>query len=207
MVAHWLKRAAVAALLVLPAAGAQALTLNVVGGGIEGGTASYGCPTATGTCSIAERDYALVSGGAATGTVSINPAGTLLSIELVVGAALFDDANVLTPSSSFSSVTYSATLTSFGYAGDEISFGLGTGSVSGFVNGNPLLVSPSVSISCNFPGGTGQCGIAFGEPGFTNVDGRDWRHTFDVTVALPEPASAWLVALGLAGLALRVRAR
>jgi hypothetical protein len=83
--------------------------------------------------------------------------------------------------------------------------------VTGDVNGSPFAIAAaSVSISCDYPGGTGQCGISFGESGFSNVLGNDWRHMFNVTVQavpVPEPTTGLLIGLGLAGLALRARSR
>jgi hypothetical protein len=208
----WLARAAIiAGLFVLATAPAQAVTLNVVSGGLEATNASnYGCPTAAGTCSLAQRDYALSADALATGTITVNALGTIIDIALYVPSATFTGTGGPV---TFGPVTYLATLsagvvtTPIGPGVGGISSGFGTGSVSGTVNGNPFAVSPNVSISCSYPGGTGQCGISFGESGFTNVVGRDWRHQFDVTVvaALPEPTTALLVALGLVGLALRSR--
>ena len=46
MARRWLRTLGLAAaLLALPTAGAQALTLNIVGGGQEAGNLNYGCPT------------------------------------------------------------------------------------------------------------------------------------------------------------------
>jgi hypothetical protein len=88
-------------------------------------------------------------------------------------------------------------------AGDSITgLGPGAGSVSGTVEGNPFAVLPQISIlNC----GGGVCGITFGKTGFTNVEGHDWVHTFNVNVVVPEPMSAVLVALGVAGMLLRSR--
>lgn len=210
----WLGRAAiVAGLLALSTASSQALTLDVTGGGLEADNANYGCPTAPGTCSVAARDYLLTSDALATGTIDINVAGDIIDIELHVASAVFTGSG---GPIAFGPITYLATLsgasvstTPIGPGTGGIDSGFGTGSVSGDVNGSPFAVAAaSVSISCDYPGGTGQCGISFGESGFTNVEGRDWRHTFNVTVqALPEPTAGLLVALGLAGLALRARRR
>ena len=204
MARRWLRTLGLAAaLLALPTAGAQALTLNIVGGGQEAGNLNYGCPTASGTCGEAARDYSLTAPAAATGSISINDDGTILSIEILSAGSIFDTTPAGSPVS-FANVVYEASLTTFGTSPGSIDFGFGTGSVSGTVNGNPFSVSPSVSITCLYPG---QCGITFGEGGFTNVLGHDWMHTFNVTVVVPEPAHALLVALGLAGLALRARGR
>jgi hypothetical protein len=82
----------------------------------------------------------------------------------------------------------------------------GFGTVSGDINGSPFAVSPFVAINCLYPGGAGQCFVTFGEGSFSNLLGHDWKHTFNLTVvALPEPATALLVAFGLAGLLLRAR--
>lgn len=208
----WLRRAVlVAGVLAITTTGAQALTLNVTGGGLEADNANYGCPTGAGNCLLAARDYSLVSDAAATGFVSINGAGTILSIELHVAGATFDTTPAGAPVT-FGPATYLATITTFSATppGPEVGgvdYGFGTGSVSGTVNGNPFSESPAVSISCVYPGGTGQCGITFGESGFSDVLGRDWLHTFNVTVALPEPTTTLLIALGLAGIALRTRSR
>ena len=207
---NWLKRAAVVAgLLAISATGAQALTLNVTGGGLEAGNQNYGCPTAPGTCSLAAHEYTLTGPAIAVGTITINPAGTEIDIALSVASANFTSSGSGGPIS-FGPVNYLAHLTGASVVTTPISIdsGFGTGSISGTVNGGALSVAAAnVSISCDFPGGTGQCGISFGEGGFTNVLGNDWRHTFNVSVALPEPSAALLALLGLAGFALRARAR
>ena len=203
---NWLKRAVViAALLALATPGVQASTLNVVGGGLEAGNLNYGCPTAPGTCSGAAQDYTLATNAVALGTITINPAGTEIDIALTVAVANFSGSG---GPISFGPVTYLAHLSgpSVITTPTSIDSGFGTGTVSGNVNGNPFsIAAASVGISCTYPGGVGQCGVNFGEGGFSNVLGHDWRHQFNVTVALPEPTTALLIALGLAGLAIRAR--
>ena len=206
----WLERTVlIAGLLALATTGAQAVTLNITAGGMEATNANYGCPTAPGTCVLAARDYSLVAPAIAIGQIVINPAGTVVAISLSVTSATFSGPG---GPISFGPATYLATLsgpsvvtTPIGPGTGGISSGFGTGSVSGSANATAFAVSPNVSISCNYPGGTGQCGITFGEAGFTNVIGHDWRHTFNVTVvqSIPEPTTGLLVVLGLAGLALR----
>lgn len=210
----WLARAAtVAGLFALLTTSAQAVTLNIVSGGLGTNVAAtYGCPTAAGNCSLAQRDESLLADATAVGSITVNGAGTVVGISLFVGTANFNGTG---GPISFGPATYLATLsgasvitTPIGPGTGGISSGLGTGTITGNVNGNPFSIpSASVSISCSYPGGTGQCGISFGENGFSNVLGHDWRHQFDVTVvaALPEPTTALLVALGLAGLARRSR--
>jgi hypothetical protein len=205
---NWLKRVVVVAgLLAISTTGARALTLNVTGGGLEAGNQNYGCPTAPGTCSLAAQDYTLTGPAIAVGTITINPAGTEIDIALSVASANFTGSGAPI---SFGPVTYLAHLSGASVitGPGSIDSGFGTGTVSGSVNADPFSVAAAnVSISCDFPGGTGQCGVSFGESGFTNVLGNDWRHTFNVTVALPEPSTALLALFGLAGLALRARAR
>jgi hypothetical protein len=204
---QWLGRAAIiAGLLAFSATAAQALTLNVTSGGLEAGNANYGCPTGAGTCTLAQRNYSLTSDFPAVGTININDAGTILTINLAIGGATFDTSPAGSPIS-FAAGGYQATLTNFSANPTAILFGFGTGSAYGTANGNAFAVSPSVSISCSFPGGVGQCGVSFGESGFTNVEGHDWLHTFNLTVELPEPTTGLLIGLGLVGLALRARSR
>ena len=89
----WLARAAiVAGLFALLTTGAQAVTLNVAGGGLgkNVATRTYGCPTAAGNCSLAQRDD-IASGGrdGASARSRSTRAGTVIGISLVVGTANF----------------------------------------------------------------------------------------------------------------------
>jgi hypothetical protein len=107
----------------------------------------------------------------------------------------------------FAEVDYTGSVNLTDYGGGIYSQdGSATGSVEGTAGGNPFSVSPTiVNMQCGIPGGAGTCGLSFRSPGFENVEGHDWVHTFNLTVALPEPTTALLVVLGLAGLALRSR--
>jgi hypothetical protein len=207
----WLARAViVVGLMTLTTAPAQALTLNIVAGGLEADNLNYGCPTAAGICVLAARNYGLAADVTATGSIEIDLTGTIVDIALYVSSATFNPTGPGSPIT-FGPATYLAhltgvTTTPIGPGAGGIAPKSGTGSVSGDINGSPFSVSPFVSINCQYPGGAGQCGISFGEAGFTNLLGHDWKHTFNVTVvALPEPATALLVTLGLAGFLLRTR--
>jgi len=209
MATKWLNRALLGAgLLALSTTGAWALpvTLTVVGQGIVATNLTYGCPTGSVNC-LASADFSLAAPAAATGTIGINAAGTIASIDLHVASATFDDPVALV----------SVTFAGVDYTGDVAiqTFGpglyfqnvavLSSGTVDGTANTIAFTRSPGISnLNCAVVGGAGQCGFTFGSSGFTNVSGQDWAHTFNVTV-IPEPASALLVALGMLGSLLRAR--
>lgn len=205
MATRWLNGALVAAgLWVLSTTGAWAITLQIVGGGLTATNLNYGCATGSISCQV-QSNYDLASAVTASGTIDINAAGTIATISLYVDSVTFNPQGSGSPIT-FSAMTYTGTAPIF-TAGSTISgLGPGTGTVSGDVNATPFSANPSIfNLNCAFPGGTGQCGLTFGRTGFTNIAGEDWVHTFNVNVTVPEPATALLAALGVAGLLLRSR--
>jgi hypothetical protein len=202
MVSKLLNKAVmVAGLWALSTTGAWALTLVITSGGLTATNANYGCPTGSSLCQ-SSADFALSAPASASGSIGVNAAGTIATINLFVSSVVFSPTGAGSPIA-FTNATYAGTVNVFSGAGGSItSLGPGSGSVSGTVNGNPFSVSPQISI-LNCAGGL--CGITFGKPGFTNVATHDWVHTFNVGVGVPEPMSAALLALGVAGLLLRTR--
>jgi len=206
----WLSRAlAVGGLWLLATAGAGAVTLQVVSGGLSATNLNYGCPTGSANCSIS-KDYQLAALAVAAGTIVINPAGTVATISLSIAGATF---NPIAPGSpiTFGPTTYTGTVsglisTPIG-PGTGSAQGFGTGTVDGTVNSLAFSETPNVAINCSYPSGTGTCGIKFGSVGFTDDAAHDWVHTFDLTVTslVPEPTVALLAAIGVAGLLARRR--
>ncbi len=207
MVTKWLNRALLGAgLWALTATGASALTLQVVGQGLWAPPQNYGCLTGSANC-LSSADFALGSPAGATGTIDINVAGTIATINLQVASSTFLGPSLSTITFAGASYTGTAAITSFP-GGSYFQTGLGSGSVSGTANLNAFAVLPSITnFNCTITLGAGQCGITYGTTGgFANVQAHDWVHTFNVNVvALPEPSSALLVALSVAGLLIRSR--
>jgi hypothetical protein len=205
---RWMNRAlAAAGLWALSTTGAFALTLQIVGGGMTATNLNYGCPTGAANCQTGS-DFSLTSAANAAGSIVINDAGTLATITLEVGSVSFTPTGGGSPIV-FGPVTYTGTASVFSTSSSITGLAPGAGVVTGNVNTTPFLVYPSIfNLNCAIPGGTGQCGLTFGRTGFTGVAGHDWVHTFNVTVStvpVPEPATALLVAFGVAGLLLRSR--
>ena len=207
MATKWLNRALIGAGLWLTCTtGAWALTLQVVGQGLWATNQNYGCLTGSANC-LTSKDFTLTAPALATGTIVINAGGTLATMSLQMASATFLGPSLSTIT--FAGVNYAGTaaITTFP-GGTYFQTGLGSGSASGTANLNPFSVLPSITnLNCTVVLGAGQCGLTYGfTGGFANVQAHDWVHTFNVNVvALPEPASALLVALGVAGLLLRSR--
>lgn len=197
MVSKMLNKVVMAASLwALSTTGAWAL--SITSGGLTATNANYGCPTGSPLCQ-SNADYTLSAPANATGSIELNLAGTIATVNMFVSSVTFAPTGAGSPIT-FTGVTYTGTVNVFS-VGDVISsLGPGTSTVSGTVNGNPFSVSPQLAI-LNCAGGL--CGVTFGKTGFTNVESHDWVHTFNVGV--PEPASALLVLLGVAGLVVRMR--
>jgi hypothetical protein len=193
-----------ASALLLAAPAASAVTLTVVGNGLTSTTQNYGCATGAALCGVA-RDVVLGAPADVSGTIEINALGTTATIVLDLAYARFDAG--ATPTVIFTDVTYTAVVPILSYGGSVFQSGVSTGSASGLANGNPFSVAPVVTnFTCASTVSPSQCSLAFGENGFTNVAGYDFVHTFNLNTApIPEPFSALLVGVGVAGLLLRLR--
>ena len=212
MATKWLHRVVtIAGLWALSTTGASALTLQIISGGLSATNLNYACPTGSANCSVS-RDFELSALAPASGSIVIDNTGTIATISLSIAGATFDPIGAGSPIV-FGATSYSATIsgaslstTPVGPGTGGIDYGFGTGSVSGTANLSAFGVTPSVNITCRYPSGIGTCRLTFGRTGFTGVEGHDWVHTFNVSVvALPEPATALLVALAAGLLLLRSR--
>lgn len=206
MVSKWLGRALIGAgLWALTTTGASALTLQVVGQGLWAIPQNYGCLTGSANC-LSSADFALGSSAAATGTIIINGAGTLATINLQVASSTFLGPSLSTIT--FAGATYTGSVAISTFGSNYFQSGAASGAVSGTANLNAFAVLPSITnLNCGLVLGAGQCGLTYGfTGGFANVQAHDWVHTFNLNVvALPEPSSALLVALSVASLLIRSR--
>lgn len=195
-----------AAGLLFAAPTASAVTLTVVGNGLTSLTANYGCETGAALCGV-NRDIFLGTPADVSGTIEINALGTLATVVMDLTYARFDQYSPYTTVVTFTDVTYTAVIPILSYGGSVFQSGVSTGSVVGEANGNAFSRAPVVTnFTCASIVNPSQCGFAFGENGFEDVEGYDFVHTFNVnTVAVPEPFSALLIGAGLAGLLLRAR--
>ena len=202
-----LKRLAIALGVFSLAAGAVpafATTFDVVGQGLVAPNANYGCPLGSGDC-LVSMDFQLSGTAAATGSISLNSAGTLATISLDVASSTFTPVPGPGAADVFTGAHYSATVSVVSSATFISQLTPSTGAVTGLLNGLPFSTSATAAnLSCVFSAGTGQCGVAFG-PNLFAAGSQNWLHTFNVTVATPEPSALALLLLGLAGLALRRR--
>ena len=186
-------------------AGSSALasTLNVVGGGLTAPNANYGCPTGSANC-LASLDYQLAAAANAQGTITVT--GSTAHISFQIASMHFSPSSPGPSDIFFGTVQYTADVSVFATSTVVSQIAPGAGTVTGEIDGTPFSTPSAVyNLTCALTLGTsqGQCGVAFGPPGFT-AGGRDWLHTFSVIVA-PEPGVIALALLGFAGLALRRR--
>lgn len=185
-----------------------ATVLTVAQNGLTAPHANYGCPAGSFDC-FTSLDFQLAAPANATGTITLNDAGTIASINMNIASVTFATVPSGGTSAVFSDVHYVGAV-SVSSTAMTISQGTapGPGGVTGLVNGVPFSSSSAiVNLSCFVVGTSGQCGLAFGPQAFA-VDGHDWLHTFDVfvtVVPVPEPSAILLIMLGAAGLTLRRR--
>jgi hypothetical protein len=197
---------AVAGILWLTATTASAVTLTVIDGGLTNPDQNYACLAGAALCQFPPALF-LDAPAAATGSITLNAALTSASEVLDIDFVRFNLDNPTPNDTDFTDLAYTATIPIAVYGGTVFQAGIASGSISGFANGTPFVVTPQITnFTCGSVTSPTQCGIQFGENGFT-VLGLDFAHTFNVLVTpVPEPALGLLVLVGLVGLAARARA-
>jgi hypothetical protein len=206
MIGRIFRSLALAGILTLTATTASAVTLNVIDGGLTNPNQNYGCIAGAALCQFPPALF-LDAPAYATGSIALNEALTSASVVLNIDFVRFNLDNPTPNDTDFTDLVYTATIPIAVYGGTVFQAGIGTASITGFANGNPFAVTPQVTnLTCGSTTSPTQCGIQFGENGFT-VSGLDFAHTFNVLVTpVPEPALTLLVLAGVAGLVARSRA-
>ena len=182
--------------------------LDVTGGGLVAPNASYGCPAASADC-LVSQNYELVGAPAAGGSLADGyqdghaPEGVLIT--LFVPSATFASTGG-GPDLVFTNVSYQAFVPNLPLS--FIQNGPATGTVSGLLDGVPFsTTSAAYNLTCAVVSYAGQCGVAFGPQLFT-AGGENWLQTFNLDVHVgPEPSATSLVAVCLAGVAVRALRR
>lgn len=200
---------ALVGLLTFTASTAGAVTLSVVSGGLTNINQNYACAAGAALCPFPPAIF-LENEVSATGTFTIDAALTSATVLLHLDLFRFDHYDPSPDGVTFSDVTYSAVIPIAVYGGTVFQAGIGTGTITGNANGSPFsVVNPQITnLTCSSLTQAGQCGIQFGENGYTLL-GYDFVNTFNVLVTpalVPEPALTLLVLAGLAGLVARARA-
>lgn len=198
---------AVALFAAAPAFAATVLTITSLG--LTAPNANYGCPVASADC-LSSMDYQLAGPAAATGTITINTAGTGVSLNIDVASITFSSVPSGGPNAVFTNVHYVGAANVMSGPGFVSQFppSPAPGGVTGLYNGSPFSTGAAITLlSCSYGATSGQCGLAMGPAGF-EIDGHKWLNTFDVfvSVAVPEASALVLALLGVAaGVTLRRR--
>jgi len=207
MLARVARSLALVGLLTFTASTAGAVTLNVVGGGLTNINQNYACAAGAALCPFPPAIF-LEDEVYATGTFTLNAALTSATVLLHLDMFRFDHYDPSPDGVTFTDVTYSAVIPIAVYGGTVFQAGVGTGTITGNANGSPFsVVNPQITnLTCSSVTQAGQCGLQFGENGYTLL-GYDFVNTFNVNVTpVPEPALTLLLLAGLAGLVARARA-
>ena len=196
-----IRTAAVLGVWLAATAPAYAVTVyNITSLGLTAPHANYGCPVGSANC-LTSLDFQLAAPAAATGTITVNNAGNVASIDINIASIIFASVPAGGPNAVFTNVHYlgSVGVISSPTFVSQFPPGPGPGSVTGDFNGSPFSSSSTINnLLCSVTAGVGQCGMSIGPASF-EVAGHNWLHTFDVFVSVPEASALLLALFGVAG--------
>jgi hypothetical protein len=204
---------------------ATAVSYALTSPGPLGIDVGFGCVTGTPGCS-GSPDYTLDSTADATGTFDVTGSGVATASLLLsvsdpialsggpIGADAIDHVEFLGASLSFAGISMlesplAGGITSYTQLNNVTGSFSGTFVVSSggsIIGSTPFATTATLNaLSCTTP--SGQCGFNLILPSFLIPSGESLDFTLQANMLVPEPSTALMVAIGLAGLGIHRRRR